>query len=335
MKYILSSLFIASIVVLTSCSGSEKNDTEKKSDNNKVSSRDAESDSNLEKTDDNTITVEDLSPDMEVVEKVDDNGKVVKVAKDPKTGQEVVIVEKKDVEENGSDNAKKDSSTDENASDGNEAPDFNIHEYKKLDAFLGKYVSNGHVNYESIKKNRSELDAIIKEFKASEPSSSWTRDQKLAFWINAYNIFTIKLIVDNYPTSSITKIASKPWEKKVVTIGSNTYSLNHVENGIIRKQFNEPRIHFALNCASESCPILLNKAYMPSKLSSQLTAQTKAFLNDTSKNTFSKKEANISKIFDWYGEDFPNVMDFIKKYHSLDYTPKNITYQEYSWDLND
>ena len=334
MKNLFTSCLIISALFFTACSESDKSNskqsTEKSSkDGNDQNSSDGSKDDSGPKT----ITIDDIDPDMKVVEKVDDNGKIVKVTKDPKTGEEVVIVEKKVEEGNGDSN--KENGSDATNSGSDEESDFNIHEYKKLDAFLGKYVSNGHVNYASIKKNKSELDAIIKEFKASEPSSSWTRDQKLAFWINAYNIFTIKLIIDNYPTSSITKIAEKPWEKKVVTIGSNTYSLNHVENGIIRKQFNEPRIHFALNCASESCPILLNKAYMPSKLSTQLTAQTKAFLNDTSKNTFSKKEANISRIFDWYGEDFPDVMDFIKKYHPLDYTPKSITYQEYSWELND
>ncbi len=219
-----------------------------------------------------------------------------------------------------------------------EAPSFNIHEYKKLNAFLGKYVSNGHVNYASIKSNKSELMAIINEFESTSPSSSWSKNEKLCFWINAYNIFTIKLIVDNYPTTSITKITAKPWDKKFIEIDGSTYSLNGIETDIIRKKYDEPRIHFALNCASKSCPILLNKAYKPGTLNSQLTSQTKAFLNDTSKNDFSsKKSIEISSIFDWYKDDFNSsggVVSFINKYKGTDYDSPKISYMDYSWDLN-
>lgn len=115
--------------------------------------------------------------------------------------------------------------------------------------------------------------------------------------------------------------------------------MNQIENEIIRKRFNEPRIHFALNCASESCPILLNKAYTPGTLYAKMTAQTKRFLNDTSKNTFGKKEVQISKIFEWYKEDFTKggktVFDFINKYRTEEPLDKQtITYKEYSWELN-
>lgn len=214
-----------------------------------------------------------------------------------------------------------------------------FHAYERYDAFLRKYVSsNGNVNYSSIKANKSELDAIVKEFNAQYPESSWSKNEVLAFWINTYNLFTIKLIVDNYPTSSITKIASKPWDIKCVKLKGHTYSLDQVENSIIRKQFNEPRIHFALNCASESCPILMNSAYKASSLNSQLTRQTKLFLADGSKNSFDKKEITISPIFDWYKVDFTRngtVIDFINKYRDPDIKSNlKIKYGEYSWKLN-
>ncbi len=223
-----------------------------------------------------------------------------------------------------------------------EEDDYDFHAYEKLNTFLKKYVSaGGKVNYASIKNNKSELDAIIKEFEANSPGASWSSAQKLTFWINVYNIYTIKLVTDNYPTSSITNInGGKPWDKKFIKLGGKTYTLNNVENDVIRKQFNEPRIHFALNCASASCPVLLNAAYTPSNVYSKLTSQTKRFLNDTGKNKFEKKSAQISKIFEWYKEDFTKggstVIDFINKYRTdqLDEKKVNVSYLEYSWSLN-
>ncbi|MCR9172993.1 MAG: DUF547 domain-containing protein [bacterium] len=333
-KTLYTTLFVLALIV-TGCSESNDATGEKETSKKTEQSSNNDTESNSEVNDD--------QPKETVVEVVtNEDGEEVQVVTNDK-GEKVVVAEDgTETKVNPEDIKEKtvpvESTTDPKTTDNEEdTPDFNIHEYKKLDALLKKYVSSGgNVNYAGIKKNRSDLDAIIEEFKSTPLESSWSKNQKLAYYINAYNIFTIKLIVDNFPTSSITKIAGgKPWDKKFVTLGSNTYTLNHLENGIIRKQFNEPRIHFALNCASESCPVLLNKAYTAGNLNSALTSQTKRFLNDTSKNTFSKKEAKISKIFDWYGEDFPDVMGFIKKYHPLDFDPKNTTYMEYSWELND
>lgn len=220
-------------------------------------------------------------------------------------------------------------------------PEYNFHEYKKLDAFLRKYVTySGKVNYSSIKKNIGELTAIIKEIEENAPSTSWSSKQKLTYWINVYNIYTIKLVAENYPTSSIKKLnGGKPWDKKFIKIGGKTYSLNNVENDVIRKRFSEPRIHFALNCASASCPVLLNKAYTPKNLYSYLTSQTKRFLNDSGKNQFTAKEAKISQIFSWYKVDFTKngstVIDFINKYRTEQLKSPKVSYLNYSWDLND
>lgn len=217
---------------------------------------------------------------------------------------------------------------------------YDFHEYERWDNMLRSNVSSsGKVNYTSFKKDAATLDSVIKEFQDNYPGSGWSSTQKMTYWINAYNLFTIKLIVDNYPVSSITKITAKPWEKKFIQLGGKTYDLNTIENGIIRKQFNEPRVHFALNCASESCPILLNRAYTPTKLYGQLTTQTKKFLNDGSKNDFSDPNSiKISSIFDWYGEDFKKsgtVVDFINKYRTEQLSNPKIGYMTYSWDLND
>ena len=224
----------------------------------------------------------------------------------------------------------------ENAEDNS----YDFHEYKNLNSLLSTYVSYaGNVNYAGIKANKEKLEEVLKEFEANFPAADWSSAQKLTYWINAYNVYTIKLVVDNYPTTSITKISAKPWHKKFIKLNGTTYSLNQIENDIIRKRFNEPRIHFALNCASKSCPILLNKAYTPGTVYSKMTAQTKRFLNDSSKNTYGKKEVQISKIFEWYQEDFTRggktVFDFINKYRTDETLNKQkITYQEYSWDLN-
>jgi len=216
---------------------------------------------------------------------------------------------------------------------------YNFHDYEDYNAFLQKFVyPSGKVKYADIKANKATMNEIVKEFESNTPQSDWSRNEKLAYWINVYNLYTIKLVVDNYPTSSIKNIAGgKPWDKKFIPIGGKTYSLNNVENDIIRPRFKEPRIHFAVNCASKSCPVLLNKAYKPSKLSAQLTYQTKRFLKDTSKNQFSGNTAKLSKIFSWYKEDFTRngtVIDFINKYRSEKLNNPKISYLEYSWSLN-
>lgn len=333
-KNIYTSFFIW-VLLISACSG-----TDKKAEKNSEKTAPQKELSEVSSTSMGSLSLDSNLTESIVEVVTNESGEEVPVITN-KEGEKVIVSENgletkvnpESIQHTTVTVAKKTSSN--NSTKEEQTLDFNIHEYKKLDAFLGKYVSTGgNVRYASIKANRNELDAIIAEFKQTDVTSSWSKNEQLAFWINAYNIFTIKLIVDNYPTTSITKIAAKPWEKKIVTIGTKTYSLDYVENGIIRKQFNEPRIHFALNCASESCPILLNKAYKESNLNSLLTSQTKKFLNDTSKNSFSKKEAKISKIFDWYKADFPDVMGFIKKYHSMDYTPKTIAYMEYSWELN-
>ena len=331
-KALYSSLFALALVA-TACSGSDDKSGESKESDQKPET--SQNSNNDEMSNDSDVETKDTV--VEVI--TNEDGEEVQVVTN-EAGEKVIVAEDgTETKVNPEDikvttiETKVETKTEEPK---DEAPDFNIHQYKRLDALLKKYVSSGgNVNYASIKANRSELDAIINEFKETSLESSWSKNQKLAYYINAYNAFTIKLIVDNYPTSSITKLAGgKPWDKKFVTLGSKTVTLNHLENSIIRKQFNEPRIHFALNCASKSCPILLNKAYTADNLNIMLTSQTKKFLNDTSKNNFSNKEAQISKIFDWYGEDFPDVMGFIKKYHPLDYDPKKTTYLEYSWDLN-
>ena len=118
-------------------------------------------------------------------------------------------------------------------------------DYKSWDTFLKKYVStSGDVDYKSIKANKKELEAITKTFSATSVLTSWSTNDQLAFWINAYNVFTIDLIVNHYPIKSIQNLdGGKPWDVKRITIGGKKYSLNNIENDIIRPQFKDARIH--------------------------------------------------------------------------------------------
>jgi len=203
--------------------------------------------------------------------------------------------------------------------------------------FLNKYVTkNGHVNYKAIKENQTELNNYLSLFSKTEPSSTWIKNQKLAYWINAYNAFTIKLIIDNYPTKSIKDI-SDPWDKKFVNINEKKVSLNYIEHDILRKM-NEPRIHFAINCASVSCPKLLNTAFLSQTLNSQLNNAAKRYIN-SKENKIEKGNVRLSKIFKWFSSDFKNngnVLDFINKYSIAKVSNKeNYKYLDYNWSLNE
>jgi hypothetical protein len=210
-------------------------------------------------------------------------------------------------------------------------------DYKGYNAFLKSNVTSaGVVDYKAINSNKSQLASIFDSFKTNEPSKSDSKDEQLAYWINLYNIATISLVIDNYPVKSIKDIAGgKPWDKDFIKVGSKLYSLNDIENKIIRPIFKDARIHFALNCGAKSCPPLLNTAFVGSSLNSQLDKQTKAFINDKSSNSFSSSNYRISRIFDWYGEDFGDLPNFINKYSSTK-VGKGATksFTEYNWTLN-
>jgi hypothetical protein len=204
-----------------------------------------------------------------------------------------------------------------------------------FDNDLRKYVDpNGKVNYASWLKNRTKLDAYINDMAITIPSSKAPLAEKMAYWINVYNANTIKLVLDNYPISSITKIdGGKPWDSRFVKAGSTFYSLNEIEKKILIAM-GDPRIHFAVNCAAKSCPKLLNKAYTAENLEASLTSNTLAFL---SKNEFvvNKDKLIISKIFEWYNDDFGDVKGWIGKKMGIDVSPKaKIIYKDYNWDLN-
>jgi len=208
-------------------------------------------------------------------------------------------------------------------------------DHSTFDQLLRKHVSSsGSVNYAGFKSDISKLDAYLANLSSNPVQSSWSRNEKLAFWINAYNANTIKLIVNNYPLAKITDLdGGKPWDRKWIKIGSDTYSLNNIENDIIRPQFKEPRIHFAVNCAAKSCPTLMNKAWLPNSLESDFAKMTKAFVNNSNYNDITSSGATVSKIFEWYGEDFGDVKAFINKYSNTKFSG-DLKFKEYDWSLN-
>lgn len=208
-----------------------------------------------------------------------------------------------------------------------------------FNTLLQKHVSeSGKVNYEGFKNDYKELLSYLKLLELNPPKSEWTKNEKLAYWINLYNASTISLILKHYPVKSIMDInGGKAWDLKFVKSGIIIYTLNQIENEIIRPTFKEPRIHFAVNCAAQSCPKLLNSAFFPSTLDSQLESATRKFINNSSKNQISEEHAKISKIFEWYAKDFNNgeVIPFLQEYYidNLKGTAK-ISYLDYNWNLN-
>ncbi len=209
--------------------------------------------------------------------------------------------------------------------------------YDAYNALLGKYVTaSGKVNYKGLKADAAELDRVTQSFSAHTPTNGWSKNERLAFWINAYNSFTLKLIVDNYPVSSITKLeGGKPWDVKRIKIGGVLYSLNQIENDIIRPQFMDARIHFVLNCAAKSCPPLYKIAFLPSVLDDQLDQRTRTFIR-SKHNELSISAVKISKIFDWYKDDFKDLIAFLNKYATLTVVfDAKVEFSTYNWDLNE
>ena len=211
-----------------------------------------------------------------------------------------------------------------------------------FDKLLKKYVSSsGKVNYKGFKADKQKLESYIKHMQVLyKDLKVWNKNKRLAYWINVYNANTIKLILDNYPVTSITKLKNgKPWDYKIIELGDKKYTLNDIENKIIRPRFKEPRIHFAVNCAAKSCPKLLNKAWTEHNIQRYLTKQTKAFLANTKENTITENKVVLSKIFDWYKADFggdnAKLIAFINKYSNTKVNENaKVSFNEYVWDLN-
>ena len=211
-------------------------------------------------------------------------------------------------------------------------------DHSRWTKILQTYVAeNGVVNYKGLQGNQKSLQNYLIYLAENAPQENWSKTEKMTYWINAYNAYTIQLIVDNYPTESIKDI-SDPWEQTFFEIGGKKMSLNTIEHEILRPM-GDPRIHFAIVCASESCPKLLNCAYESNTVSDQLDQAAREFINDPSKNNITESKITISKIFKWFKSDFPKEDAFIRylnKYSAISISsdPK-INYKTYEWALNE
>jgi|AntRauTorckE6833_2_1112554.scaffolds.fasta_scaffold25518_2 hypothetical protein len=221
------------------------------------------------------------------------------------------------------------------------------HSHALFTEVLKKYVSGKNVDYTSLHKSPDKLGAYLVTLKAVPKTEfdGWNEKQQIAFLINLYNAATLKLIVDYYPVKSIRDI-DDPWDQKRVKVFGEAISLDHVEHGILRKEYNEPRIHFGVNCASVGCPPLRAEAFRAEVLDKQLDEQTRAFLSDSSNNRVDLKTRTLylSPIFDWYGEDFVKASGTLQKFvapyfkesvrKTLETESFEIEYTDYSWTLN-
>lgn len=221
-------------------------------------------------------------------------------------------------------------------------------DHSAYDKLLKKHVTaQGLVDYNGFKADERAFNQYLALLSKNPPAANWSKADQMAYWINAYNAYTIRLILDHYPVQSIKDIGSKikipfvttPWAAKFFSIGGEKMSLDNIEHGILRKKFDDPRIHFTLVCASISCPRLRNEAYTAAQLEKQLDDQGRDFLNNPAKNKISKSEAQLSKYFDWYKGDWQkngqSVVKWVNRYSTtkIDDNTK-ITYLDYNWNLN-
>ncbi len=195
---------------------------------------------------------------------------------------------------------------------------------------------DGKVNYEGVMKDSPLFYQYFRSLSNNPPTEEWTREEKLAYWVNAYNSIVVKMIIDNYPVKNINELHD-PWNQKFFRIKDKRYSLDDIEHKILRK-FNEPRIHFIINCASSSSPKLMNMAYTAKNINEALEKCTRDFINDPTKNIITQDQVSLSQIFEWYKDDFNNgdVIEFINLYSNIKIKkiPKN-GYKEYDWALNE
>jgi hypothetical protein len=222
---------------------------------------------------------------------------------------------------------------------------------------------SSRVDYSGFLADQGALQTYLGALSSVTPTEyrDWTREQKLAFLINAYNAFTVKLVLTRYPDlKSIKDLGSllkSPWKKEFFSLLGVERSLDDLEHGLIRAPgaFDEPRIHFAVNCASVGCPMLRDEAYVAERLDAQLEDAVRRFLGDRSRNRYDSASATleVSRIFDWYKADFEkvnrgitSVAHFLARYADIiahGASPRavirqgqaRIRYLDYDWALND
>lgn len=232
------------------------------------------------------------------------------------------------------------------------APDCQFdHSHQRWNELLTGFVKGGVVDYAGLKKAPAALEAYLAELSSICPAAyaAWSKPQKVALWVNAYNAWTIKTVLDHYPLASIKEIGLLPgaaWRDRFIPMaslrgGRGNLSLNDLEHEILRKDFPDARLHFALVCASKSCPELRSEAYRAEQLEAQLDDAGRRFLADPSKNAWdaATKTWHVSSIFKWYASDFerdgPGLVPFLKRFAAeVGTTQPTLDYLTYDWTLN-
>lgn len=228
-----------------------------------------------------------------------------------------------------------------------------IVDHKVLDDFLSNYTledSHGNrlIKYASVtKQDKKDLDDYIKRLAAVDPASL-NRNEQFAFWVNFYNVLTIQLILDNYPIESIAKLGGffsfGPWDKKITSVMGEELTLNDIEHRILRPIWKDNRIHYVVNCASVGCPNIGKRAFAAENRDAQLDAAAKEFINASKGVRVSGSTLVLSKIYQWYSEDFgtlDTLMEHLSRYRDdpLLYTKQELTRLqvsfEYNWSLNE
>ena len=202
-------------------------------------------------------------------------------------------------------------------------------------ALLGKYVNSKGVKYKAWKASSEDvakLHAVTDAIATEKPSGG--PEGELAFYLNAYNAWILRAAIDNYPTKSIMDVKKDFFKTYPILVSGKKISFDVLENEIIRKKFKEPRIHFAVNCASGSCPPLHNEIFEAKTLDETLTKLTKDFVNSPTGVRISYGKPQVSKIFEWFKADFGDVTAFINEYRSRK-VRGNLSYQDYVWTLNE
>ncbi len=220
--------------------------------------------------------------------------------------------------------------------------------HERWDALLKKHVgADGLVNYRGFLSDSAELNTYLRSIESAHPNDeNWTRAEQMAYWINAYNAYTVQLVLRHYPVRSIKDIrrgiafVNSVWDLKFIHIQGYTYDLNNIEHNILRAVFRDARIHAAINCASYSCPPLRNEAYTPERLDAQLDDAMRRFINDPLRNRVHSQGAQLSRIFRWFSDDFKrdagSLRAYINRYAHAPLSPEApIEYLRYDWTLNE
>jgi hypothetical protein len=238
------------------------------------------------------------------------------------------------------------------------------HSYTTWDSLVKKHVQwssdnkQSHVDYAAFAKDRAELKKALDAMSAVPQAGfdAWSKEQRMAFLINAYNAFTVELILTKYPNlKSIKDLGSfikSPWKIEFFTLLGEKRYLDWIEHEQLRPKYGDPRVHAAVNCASIGCPALRNEAYVAAKLNSQLEDGMMRFLGDRTRNRVADGKLQVSSIFKWFSEDFEKghkgfskVEDVFARYAAqltdkadeqaaLKAASLPVTYLDYDWSLN-